>query len=162
MTSPVAYREFLESRGVSLEALGGAERAVCREDALRVVELVESEGQAILGGDVYVADGGRIESAYANGYSDRRQNEVGEAFVARSSAETRSYITNYPAGATVCAGTHRDVFAAFGCVPSTYSTVSLQDRLSNAISESRSLNTPGHSVSQRVRSVSSWPGLHET
>ncbi|RDJ93039.1 hypothetical protein B4Q13_24680, partial [Lacticaseibacillus rhamnosus] len=73
-----------------------ADRAVRREDALRAIELIKSERRAILGGDVYVADGGRIESAYANWYSERRQNELSERVVARSCAETRAYITNYP------------------------------------------------------------------
>lgn len=74
MTFPVTYRALLERRGVSLEALDLGERAVCREDALRAVELIESEGRAVLG----------------------RQDETSEAFVVRSCAETRRYITNYP------------------------------------------------------------------
>lgn len=96
MISSVAYRELLESRGISLEALGVAETAVRREDALRAVELIETAGRAILGGDVYVVDEGRIDSAYANWHSDRRKDEPSEAFVARSCAEARSYITKYP------------------------------------------------------------------
>jgi len=44
--------------------------------------------------------------------------------------------------------------------PSTYSTASGHDRLSNAISESRSLNTSGHSIVQRRLSSAPAPGLH--
>jgi hypothetical protein len=49
-----------------------------------------------LGGDVYVDDGGRIESAYANWYSERRDDEPIESFATRSCAESRSYIARYP------------------------------------------------------------------
>jgi len=97
MTSPVSYRELLKSRGVSLETIGIAEKAVLLEDALRAVELIEFEGRAILGGDVYIAYGGGIESAYANWHSDRQLDELSEEFVARSCAETRSYLINYSA-----------------------------------------------------------------
>jgi hypothetical protein len=45
--------------------------------------------------------------------------------------------------------------------PSTYSTASVHDRLSYAISESRSLNTSGHSRSQRRLSSAPAPDLHE-
>ena len=48
------------------------------------------------------------------------------------------------------------------CEPSTYSTASWQDRLSYAISESRSLNTSGHSVLQRRFSSAPAPDLHDT
>ena len=96
MSGPSTWREFLERRGRSLEALGLAERAVGREDALRAVDLVESERGTILGGDVYVEDGGRIESAYANWYSERRDDEPTESFATRTCAESRSYIARYP------------------------------------------------------------------
>jgi len=96
MSGPSTWREFLERRGQSLEALGLAERAVGREDALRAVDLVEFESGTILGGDVYVEDGGRIESAYANWYAERRDGEPIESFATRTCAESRSYIARYP------------------------------------------------------------------
>lgn len=92
MSGPSTWREFLEHRGPSLEALGLAERALGREDALRAVDLVESERGTILGGDVCVEDGGRIETAYANWYSERRDDEWIESFATRTCAESRSSI----------------------------------------------------------------------
>jgi hypothetical protein len=85
------YRQFLETRGLALDALGLAERALRREDALLAVDLVEADGGTILGGDVYVEHDG-VESAYANWYSERRDDEPSESFAARSRAESRSYI----------------------------------------------------------------------
>lgn len=96
MSAPSTWREFLERRGVSLGAFGPDERALGREDALRAVDLVESEGDTILGGDVYVADGGRTVSALANWYSARRGDESIQSFASRSCAESRSYIMEYP------------------------------------------------------------------
>ena len=84
----MTYRELLESRGLSLDALGLAERAMRREDALRAVDLVESEGAAILGGDVYIDSGGEIESAYANWYAERRDDESIESFAARNRSDS--------------------------------------------------------------------------
>jgi hypothetical protein len=46
--------------------------------------------------------------------------------------------------------------------PSTYSTASTHVRLSYAISESRSLNTSGHSTLQRFFSAAPAPLLHDT
>lgn len=51
----------------------------------------------ILGGDVYVDTEGRIESAYANWYTERRDDESIESFAAQSCAESRCYISRYPA-----------------------------------------------------------------
>lgn len=96
MSESATWLEFLESRGVSLDALGLAERALGREDALRAVDLVESEGGTVLGGDVYVEDGDRIESAYANWYSERRDDEPSTSFVTRTCLESRAYIAKYP------------------------------------------------------------------
>jgi hypothetical protein len=95
VSSPKDYRRFLETRGVALDALGLAEGALRREDALFAVDLVEAEGGTILGGDVYVEHDG-VESAHANWYSERRDDEPSESFAARSRAESRSYITKYP------------------------------------------------------------------
>ena len=96
MSGSEIWGKFLTSRGVSLEALGLAERAVGREDALRAVDLVKSVGGTILGGDVYLDEGGRIESAYANWYSERRDDESSESFATRSCGESRTYISKYP------------------------------------------------------------------
>ena len=89
MRQSSTWSRFLERRGRSLEALGSNERALDREDALRAVELVESERGAILGGDVYVENAGMVESAYANWYSERREDEPNDSFAARACAKRR-------------------------------------------------------------------------
>ena len=96
MSESSTWRLFLERRGVSLETLGLADRALGREDVLQAVDLVESEGGALLGGDVFVDDGEGIKLGYANWYSERRDDEAIESFVTRSCSESRSYIARYP------------------------------------------------------------------
>ena len=90
------FKAFVESRGLSLDALGLRERALLREDALQAVDLAESAGTPILGGDVYVDKKGQFESAYANWYAEQREGEAEKAFAARSCSESRAYISMYP------------------------------------------------------------------
>lgn len=96
MNRLLAYRRFMESRGVLLESIGLAERALLRADALHAVALVESEGGSVLGGDVYIATPGQIESAYANWYFEQCEGEPDASFAVRSCSESRSYIARYP------------------------------------------------------------------
>jgi hypothetical protein len=91
-----AFEEFVASRGVSLESLGLRERALLRDDALQAVDLAESAGAVILGGDVWVDKMGRLEPDYANWHTDQREEEAATAFAARSCKESRAYIAAYP------------------------------------------------------------------
>ena len=90
------YGEFVESRGVVLDSLGLRDRALVRGDALQAIDLLEAAGIPVLGGDVYIAKQGKIESAYANWYTDQREGETISRFAARSFAESRSYISKFP------------------------------------------------------------------
>jgi hypothetical protein len=96
MSGTSTLKAFLESRGIVLDSLGLQERALRRDDALHAVDLAKSAGVELLGGDVYVEKHGQLESAYANWYSEPRDGEAENAFVARSCAESRAYISTYP------------------------------------------------------------------
>jgi hypothetical protein len=60
------YLRLLDEKGVSLSLLGLEEFALTREDALTAVETLRHDSVAILGGDVYLLRGARVELAYAN------------------------------------------------------------------------------------------------
>ena len=55
----------------------------------------ENEGIAVLGGDVYEMQKECLQSNYDNWYCDRKGNEPKSAFVSRSIAKARDYVTNY-------------------------------------------------------------------
>ena len=90
------YAELLATKGVSLEGLGIAERALRRDDALEAVHALEGSLVSILGGDVYVQRQGAVQPAYANWYADRRDGEPQKEFAVRSWLKAEGYISDYP------------------------------------------------------------------
>lgn len=96
MSGEYTYKELLERKGVSLAQLGLHEYALSRADALRAVELLEAASVPVVGGDVYFDRGEHLESAYANWFSQQRPGEPYPLFVARSCAESRTYISAFP------------------------------------------------------------------
>lgn len=60
------YDRLLAEKGISLSAIGLREFGLTRQDALIAVDLLHTAGFPVLGGDVYFAYPGGIESAYAN------------------------------------------------------------------------------------------------
>lgn len=87
------------SAGHSLKSVGVRNWALEREVALKALEQLSTVGVAVLGGDVYVVKGNRVESNYDNWYCNRGAGEADADFVARSIANARSYIANYQASA---------------------------------------------------------------
>ncbi|SFL95217.1 Immunity protein 40 [Desulfomicrobium norvegicum] len=59
------------------------------------LDQLETEGIAILGGDVYEMQRENLQSNYDNWYCDRGENESKSAFVSRSIAKAREYVSNY-------------------------------------------------------------------
>ena len=87
---------MLISKGVSLEGLGIREVGLTRGDALKAIDLLEKDSIPILGGDVYLRRGSKIEPAYANWYSDPVPGEEHTEFFGRSWKRAREYIRDFP------------------------------------------------------------------
>lgn len=90
------YQKFLDDKGIPLKELGIRDIALERADALRAVEILRNASLPILGGDVYLKRGNKVESAYADWHSDRRSGEELDAYFARSWTTTEDYIKRYP------------------------------------------------------------------
>lgn len=87
---PVAYENLL-STGRSLGDHGICEIGLCRDDALKGVEVLRHAGIPVLGGDEWIlgTDNDRVVGTW---YSERTPRETDEEFAERSWHETESYI----------------------------------------------------------------------
>lgn len=91
-----AYEDLLNAKGVRLDHFGLNDVALRRDDAIAAVDIIGNEFIPILGGDVYFINGGRIELAYANWYTNKNPGESIYDFCVRSIRETEVYIKNFP------------------------------------------------------------------
>jgi len=80
---------FLESQGVRNWAL-------TRSEALVALAELDAEHIAVSGGAVFAEVGGRMRSTRDAWYCDQNAGETSEAFLRRSIAEARGFITRYP------------------------------------------------------------------
>ena len=87
---------LLANKGVPLVLPGLSDTALTRADALYAVELLRLEAVSILGGDVYLRRGTKIDLAYANWRIDREVSEQENEYLRRSWDSTERYIINYP------------------------------------------------------------------
>jgi hypothetical protein len=87
---------LLAKSGVSLASLDIRDIGLLRSDALRAVEILRHGKLPILGGDVYLRRGDRIEVAYANWYTNPKPEEDCETYLRRSWDHTATYIKNFP------------------------------------------------------------------
>jgi hypothetical protein len=90
------YRQLLTSKGVPLDGLGIREVGLSREDALIAIGFLEEKSIPIFGGDVYFRRGLKIETAYANWYSDPVPGEPPSEFLGRTWKRARDYIDDFP------------------------------------------------------------------
>lgn len=81
--------------GRSLEDVGVCNWALTKEQTLMALDRLEAEGIAVYGGDVYEMHRKCLQSNYDNWYCDREDNESKSAFISRSIAKARDYVTNY-------------------------------------------------------------------
>jgi len=95
--------------GYPLSDVGIRNWGLTRTQALAALDHLAAEKIAVLGGDVYEADGTMIQPAYDNWYCDRLPDETTDAFTERSISQARAYITKYTAT------TQRDIL--FSLVP---------------------------------------------
>jgi hypothetical protein len=96
MTAPEEFDGLLAKSGVSLASLGIHDIGLLRNDALRAVEILRHGKLPILGGDVYLRRGDRLEVAYANWYADPRPGEDRETYLHRSWDHAETYLKNFP------------------------------------------------------------------
>ncbi len=90
------YVELLKSNGIALKSLGLNAVALRRVDALHAVEILRDDGIPILGGDVYVMRGTRIDFAYANWHCDQGPQEAAIAYGGRTWSTAAQYIRAFP------------------------------------------------------------------
>ena len=90
------YKNFLDTNGMSLSALGICGHALTRDAALRAVTILRSAHIPVLGGDVYFKRAGRIVLAYANWHADPKPTEAREAYLSRSWDTTETYVRRFP------------------------------------------------------------------
>jgi len=95
--------------GRTLENVGVRNWALTKKQTLMALDQFEAEGIAILGGDVYEMQKEGLQSNYDNWYCNRKENESKSAFVSRSIAKARDFVTNYKL--------NRDVECFFAIVP---------------------------------------------
>lgn len=81
--------------GLPLDDIGIRNWGLTRDDALTALAKLAKIGVGVLGGDVYSVNGRVVESNYDNWYCNQHEHELGSAFVERSIAMARNYITNY-------------------------------------------------------------------
>jgi hypothetical protein len=96
MTLSTAFQKLLADRGIRILRPGHNEIGLLRADALHAVDLLRSDGVAILGGDVYIKRGGRFDLAYANWNTVRRPSESNLGYLQRSWDSTEQYVRKYP------------------------------------------------------------------
>ena len=92
-----SYKKFLTTLGTSLVRIGLSDKVLARPDAIRALSLLNGEGSALLGGDVYFKSGADIEFAHASWDCKQRPDERDEDFLERSLREARAYIRAFPA-----------------------------------------------------------------
>ncbi|MEO6907431.1 MAG: Imm40 family immunity protein [Abditibacteriaceae bacterium] len=92
------YKEIeclLTEQGYSLSAIGASGFALKRNDALKLISLLEEIPTAILGGDVYFLKEGQLEVSYDNWYCNKLPDENYLNYVNRTHIIARNYIKNY-------------------------------------------------------------------
>jgi hypothetical protein len=99
MTDLEEFRDLLAKSGVYLASLGIHDIGLSRSDALRAVEILRHGKLSILGGDVYLRRGGRLEVAYANWYANPKPEEDRETYLHRSWDKAEAYLKNFPESA---------------------------------------------------------------
>lgn len=89
--------------GRSLESVGVRNWALERDAALSALERLSDLGVGVLGGDVYVDDGGRFSSNYDNWHCSKELGEPDADFVFRSVCKAKNYIVRYQLGGALFA-----------------------------------------------------------
>jgi len=87
--------EALFYRGIRLHDFGVNNWILDKNQALDVINELETLKIPILGGDIYEFDNGIPRPNYDNWYCDRQSGESWDDYVYRSINHSRTYINNY-------------------------------------------------------------------
>jgi hypothetical protein len=90
------YHTLLVNNGIQLGIPGLEDIALQRADALYAVKLLRTTAIPILGGDVWLRRGSKIELAYANWHTDGEIGEDKGAYLQRTWDSTERYIREFP------------------------------------------------------------------
>ncbi len=92
------YIEFIKDNGIYLESkLGVKEWALSRDNAIRLLEIMNKIQKPCLGGDVILEEeNGNFKYAYGFWHYDRTANETEEEYIGNSISKAVEYIKNYP------------------------------------------------------------------
>ena len=106
MKTPHAVSEVFESRKRSLDSLGINDPAWELHDARLLVQALTGTPVAILGGDVYFEQDGKIDTAYDSWHSERDSSESLEQYAVKSQERALEYLNTYrvPEGREVLIG----------------------------------------------------------
>ena len=84
----------LASQAKSLESLGLQEVAWTKQDALRLIQCLDEQKIAILGGDVYNRTlSGRLTPAYENWFCERCEGEALRDYAERSQRKANIFLS---------------------------------------------------------------------
>jgi len=96
MADSEEFSDLLAKSGISLASLGTHDIGLSRNDALRAVEILRHGKLSILGGDVFIRRGDRLEVAYASWYADPKPEEDRETYLHRSWDKADAYLKSFP------------------------------------------------------------------
>lgn len=99
MLLPIKFREILATKGRDLKGIGLNEVALAKPDAIEAVRSLEGRQVAILGGDVYYENEGKIRSAHENWFCNRNPNESTADFAKRSQKIASDFLRRHKVGA---------------------------------------------------------------
>jgi len=87
------FDEFL--RGHGQQIFGTQHFALSRVDSATAIGLAREEGVAILGGDIFELQRGRLRPANRNWFSDPRSGETEQEFARRSWFESETFLLEF-------------------------------------------------------------------
>lgn len=79
----------------SLQHLGIVELAWDWDNVIKVIDILSESNYAILGGDVYKLNKGKLEAVYDNWYTNKDKGKPIEEFIELSRSRAISYINQY-------------------------------------------------------------------
>jgi hypothetical protein len=97
MLLPNTFKEILATRGRDLREIGLDEVALSKRDALDAIQSLEGHQIAVLGGDVYFEEGGRIRPRLHNWFCEKQPNEHPFEFTKRSQIVALNFVQGYDA-----------------------------------------------------------------
>jgi hypothetical protein len=96
MKTSLEYKEFLDTKGITLGHLCLRDIALQRGDAITAIELLRRASIPILGGDVYLRRDQLLKPTYESWHTDQQPGEGNDSYAYRSWIATEKYIREFP------------------------------------------------------------------